>query len=480
MTLDFAARSAATTTATAPNLARSLHELGQDLQGQLVLPGSDDYEAGRQVHNLAFQRHPIAIVRPASTADVALAVQFARTNRLPLAVRSGGHSVAGHSTTDGVVIDMSRMKDLDIDPVGRTARAEAGLRAGEVTTEAGKHGLAVPFGDTGSVGIGGITLGGGIGFLVRKYGLTIDSLLSVEMVTAAGEAVTASATENPDLFWALRGGGGNFGIVTAFTYRLSPVGMIYGGMLALPATPDVLRRYGAAAAAAPDDLSMVSFVMHLPPMPFLPPELYGRLSLVAFVTWSGDPADGPAALEPIRALATPLADLLGPMPYSAMYKLTEQGEMPAASSMRAAFLPSLEDGVADAIIDHMTAATSPFSFAQIRVLGGEMARVPADATAFAHRNAKILLAIMAQFEGSDPAAQQAWTEGFYEAIRPHADGVYVNFLEDEGPARIHEAYPDGTFARLAAVKATWDPQNVFALNQNIAPTAAPTTTPTAA
>jgi FAD/FMN-containing dehydrogenase len=478
MTLEFAPQNTVTGPATAniaaapTNLARSLHALGQAIEGQLVLPGSDDYEARRQVHNLLFQRHPVAIVRPASTADVALAVGFARDNGLPIAVRSGGHSVAGHSTTDGVVIDLSRMKDLAIDPIARTARAQAGLTAGEVTAEAGKFGLAVPFGDTGSVGIGGLTLGGGIGFLVRKYGLTVDNLLEVELVTADGSTVTASAAENPDLFWAVRGGGGNFGIVTTFTYRLHPVDMIYGGMLALPATADVLRAYGRVAAAAPRELSMIAFVMRMPPVPFVAPELHGQLSLITFVTWSGDPADGPAALAPIRAVATPLADLVGPMPYAGMYKLTEQGETPAPSLIRSVFLPSLEGELSDEIVARMEDASSPFAFAQIRVLGGAVADVAADATAFAHREAGVLLAIMTPFADGEVQRHETWTREFFDAVHPFANGVYVNFLGDEGPARLREAYPTATYERLARVKAAWDPANVFALNQNVRPATA--------
>jgi FAD/FMN-containing dehydrogenase len=453
----------------APTLARSLHELGRSLEGQLVLPGSDDYEAGRQVHNLLFQRHPVAIIRPDTTADVALAVRFARANGLPIAVRSGGHSVAGHSTTDGVVIDLARLRAIEIDPIARTVRAQTGNRAGDLTTAAAAHGLAVPFGDTGSVGIGGITLGGGIGFLVRKYGLTIDNLLEVELVTADGATVTASATVNPDLFWALRGGGGNFGIVTAFTYRAVPVSMIYGGLLALPATPDVLRAYAEAAAAAPDELSMIAFMMRVPPLPFVAPELHGRLSLIAFVAYAGDPSEGPAALAPIRAIARPYLDMLQPMPYAGLYQLTAQGEQAAPSVMRAAFLHELDTATAEAIVANMEVATSPFALAQIRVLGGAMARVPADATAFAHRDARLLVAILAPFSEGDPAVHAAWAASFFEAIRPAADGVYVNFLEDEGEARIHDAYPAATFARLASVKATWDPENVFHLNQNVPP-----------
>jgi FAD/FMN-containing dehydrogenase len=464
------APTAAPAAPTTPNLARSLHELGRALEGQLVLPGSDDYEAGRQVHNLLFQRHPVAIVRPATTVDVALAVRFARDNGLPIAVRSGGHSVAGHSTTDGVVIDLAKLRGLDVDPVTRTVRAQTGLRAGDVTTAAAEHGLAVPFGDTGSVGLGGLTLGGGIGFLVRKHGMTIDNLLEVELVTADGAVVTASATQNPDLFWALRGGGGNFGMVTAFTYRAVPVGMIYGGLIALPVSPEILRAYVAAAQAAPVELTMIAFVTTIPPMPFVAPDLVGRMSLIAFVAYAGDPANGPAALAPIRDLATPYVDMLQPMPYAALYQLTAQGEQAASGVMRAAFLRSMDDA-AEAILAHMETASSPFAFAQIRVLGGAMAQVPADATAFAHRDASILFAIMASFEGDDPTPHAAWADAFFRAIRPATDGVYANFLEDEGDGRIHEAYPADTYARLAAVKATWDPENVFHLNQNVAPAA---------
>ncbi len=443
------------------------------IRGLVLDPASPEYEAARQVHNAAFDRHPALVVRPADALDVARAVDLATEADLPIAVRSGGHSLAGHGTGDGaVVIDLSSLKGLHIDPVRKLAWARPGLTAGEYTAATHEHGLATPFGDTASVGLGGLTLGGGIGWLVRKHGLTIDSLVSAELVTADGRLVTASANENPDLFWAIRGGGGNFGVVTRFQYRLHEVDMVTGGMLVLPATRDVLRGLVPIAAEAPDDLSLIAFVMHAPPLPFIPPEQVGRLVVMAMLVHVGDPDAGQAAVAPFLSLATPIADLVGPMPYPAIYEFTKSGEARSAASLRSAFLPALTDASVDAILDHLEASTSPAAMVQLRVLGGAMAAVPSDATAFAFRDAPVMATIITPYEG--PAApHEAWTTSLFEAIRPGAVGVYANFLGDEGEARIREAYPSPTYARLAEVKRRWDPDNRFRLNQNIRPATGP-------
>jgi FAD/FMN-containing dehydrogenase len=467
------AASAASATPTAGVVAPSAEAIAAfeaAFDGQVVLPDSDDYDARRLVFNRRIQRHPAVIARPASAAGVASAVAFARANGLPIAVRSGGHSLSGLGTTDGLVIDLGSMKGLAIDAAARTVRAEAGLTAGEVTHAATEFGLAVPFGDTASVGIGGLTLGGGVGWLVRRYGLTIDSLLEVELVTADGRIVTASADEHPDLFWAVRGGGGNFGVVTAFSYGAHPVGLVFGGMLALPATADNLRAFERVAAAAPRDLTTIVFLMHLPPMPFLPAELHGRLAIVAGVVYAGDPANGPAAVAPLRAIDTPLADTLAPMPYPAIYELTRDAETPVPGFFRGTYLPTVDGPVADDIIAFMERAMSPLAFAQFRFLGGAMADVPSDETAFAHRDASVLALIVNVFTDGEPATHEAWSEAFFAAIHSPESGVYVNFVDD-GDERIHEAYPEATLTRLAAIKADWDPDNVFALNLNVRPAA---------
>jgi FAD/FMN-containing dehydrogenase len=437
----------------------------------MIDPSHPDYDAARQVHNLAFDRRPAMIVQPLDATDVAATVRLARDAGLPIAVRSGGHSLAGHSVVDGgVVIDLSAMKGLHIDPARRLAWAQTGLTAGEYTTAAAAHGLATPFGDTGSVGLGGITLGGGIGFLVRKHGLTIDDLVSAEIVTADGRVVTASETQHPDLFWAIRGGGGNFGVATRFAYRLHDVGLVFGGALVLPATRDVLQGVVELASAAPEELSLIAHVMHAPPLPFIPAELVGQPVIAILAIHAGEPAAGERAVAPLRALAAPIADALGPMPYPAIYQFTAEAGAPSRGVVRSAFMSSLTDDAADAVLEAVATSPSPMAIFQLRVLGGAMARVPSGATAFAHRAAPLLGTILTPYEG-EPEPHVAWTESLFAAIRPASAGVYSNFLEDEGDGRIREAYPNGTYDRLADVKRDWDPENVFRLNQNIRPAA---------
>jgi FAD/FMN-containing dehydrogenase len=443
------------------------------LSGSVIRPDDESYDVARQVHNATIDRRPSLIVRAADAADVARTVVFARDAGLELAVRGGSHSLAGYGTSEGgIVLDLGGMKGLHIDPDRRLAWAQPGLRAGEYTAAAAAHGLATPFGDTGSVGIAGLTLGGGIGWLVRKYGLAIDALVSVEIVTADGRLVTASETEHPDLFWAVRGGGGNFGVVTRFQFRLYPVGMIFGGALFMPPTREVLRSLGPIAASAPEELTTISFLMAAPPAPFIPAELHGKPTLAIMFVYDGDPEAGQAAIEPFRQVATPMAELVMPMPYPGIYKMLEDAEKPSPAAHRSLFLDTLDDAAVDAILEHTAAASSPATMTQIRILGGAMARVRAGDTAFAHRDAGVMVIIITLFE--DPAeapVHQAFTEAYFEALRPGATGVYANFLEAEGEGRVHEAYPDLTYRRLAQVKRTYDPTNLFRLNQNIRPAA---------
>ena len=395
---------------------------------------------------------------------------FAADHGLELAVRAGGHSI--HSATDGgLVVDLSAMKGLHIDPERRLAWAQPGLTAGEYTTAAAAHGLATPFGDTGSVGLAGLTLGGGIGWLVRKHGLTIDSLVSVELVTADGRIVTASERRNPDLFWAVRGGGGNFGIVTRFVFRLHPVGTVLAGALFLPVTREVLAGLVAAGENAPEELTTITFIMATPPLPFVPQDLHFKPSvIVMFVHASDDIAAGQAALAPFRALATPLAEGVFPMPYPGIYDFTAEGGKPGPGVIRSVMLDGLDDDAIDTILARVAAPSTPGAITEIRVLGGAMARVPADATAFAQRDARVLFALITSFQ--DPAEapiHEAWTQEYFEAIAAKGTGVYSNFLAAEGEARIREAFPGSTYERLAEVKRAYDPTNLFKLNQNIAP-----------
>jgi FAD/FMN-containing dehydrogenase len=445
-----------------------------ELQGELILPGAAGYDDARHGHNTMFDRRPSLIVKAAGAGDVARTVVLARDAGMTLAVRSGGHSVAGHSTVDGgIVLDLSNMKGLHIDTERQTAWAQPGLTAGEYTAAAAEHGLATPFGDTASVGIAGLTLGGGIGWLVRKYGLAIDALEAVEMVTADGRLLTANADHHPDLFWAVRGGGGNFGVVTRFQFKLYPVETVLGGALFLPPTTEVLRSLVPIAASAPEELSTISFLMPIPPVPFVPAERHGELSLIVMFVWSGDPADGNAAIEPFRRVAAPIAEAVMPMPYPGIYQFTAAAEAPGRSVIRSRFLNAFDDHAIDSIMSAMAVA-SPTAMVQIRVLGGAMARVPVAETAFAHRKAPIMVAVIDHYEDASlDGSELAWTEALHAALAPESSGVYSNFLQSEGEDRVREAYPVGTYDRLAAIKRRYDPANFFHMNQNIRPAGSP-------
>jgi FAD/FMN-containing dehydrogenase len=440
------------------------------IRGRVVRPGDPAYEEEAQVWNSAFQGAPLAIVRAADAGDVATAVGFACRNDIEIAVRSGGHSLAGHSTGDGVlVIDMRDFRGLHVDLAQGTVWAGAGLTAGEVSAALAEHGMAVPFGDTPTVGIAGLTLGGGIGWLARKHGLAIDHVQAVEIVTADGEVRTASATEHPDLFWALRGGGGNFGIVTRFQYRIVPVGEVLGGAIFLPPTREVLRSLVPIAGSAPDELTTIGFLMPTPPLPFVPEERHGQPSLALMFVYSGDPTDGRKAISPFLEVAEPYGVAAMPMPYPSIYEFTKEGGERGPSTTRSVFLDVLDDEAIDAILAAVDHAPEAFII-QLRVFGGEMARVPADATAFAHRTANAQVTVITPFTDPERADEAvAWNRGLYRALEPKSIGTYVNFLEDEGDDRIRAAYPEPTYRRLAAVKRRYDPRNAFHRNQNVRP-----------
>ena len=449
-----------------------LNALRASLRGELITAEDPEYDQVRRVVNFTVDRRPLAIVRAVDAHDVAAAVVFARENGLPLSVRSGGHSLAQLTVMDdAILVDCSTMKRISIDPDAQTTRVQPGVTSGDLAGPTNAYGLALSTGDTHSVGIGGLTTGGGIGYMVRKYGLTIDSLLSAQVVTAAGDIVTASATEHPDLFWAIRGGGGNAGIVTEFTFRLAPVGQILGGEMLLPATRDVLRGYLDYVTTAPDDLTTIAALLHAPPAPHVPADRVGELVLSILACWSGDLAAGEAALAPLRALATPITDVIQPMPYPEIYKFTAHYAEPHASALRMMFADDLSDETLDASIAAMQNASSPFSLIQFRGLGGAMSRVPDDATAFAHRQRRYFVAIIGVWldPAEDGARHAAWTADLWEAIRHEGDGVYVNFLEREGPDRVRKAYPPATYARLEEIKRRYDPTNLFQFNQNIPP-----------
>lgn len=449
----------------------SITELRAALRGRGIAPDDQEYESARLVTNAAVDRRPALIVRPADSADVALTVELARAQDRELAVRGGGHSLAGHGTSDGgYVLDTSSLRALHVDPQRRIAWAQAGLTAGQYTAQTARHGLATGFGDTGSVGIAGLTLGGGIGWLVRKHGLTIDDLLAVELVTADGEQLHVDSERHPDLFWALRGGGGNFGIVTRLQYRLHEVDTILGGMLLLPVNPGILSAFIAAADDAPDELSTIAILGPAPPLPFVPSEHHGRVALMVRLAYAGDPDDGMRAIATLRALATPLADAITPTPYPQLYSGEPPGPGRVRMAIRSMFLDELDEHAERTILDRAEVRPSPMSAVQIRVLGGAMARVPVAETAFAHRNRRIMLTFAAGYQDPDHAAShEAWVVDSLAAMRPAAHGVHVSFLGDEGTARVREAYPAQTYGRLAAIKRRYDPTNLFRANQNIMP-----------
>jgi FAD/FMN-containing dehydrogenase len=453
-----------------PSTTLSIPELRAAFDGRVVAPGDAGYDQARSVFYGSVDRRPAVIVRPADAAQVAQVVLLARETGMELAVRSGGHSLAGHGVSEGgIVLDLSGMRALDVDPGQRTAWAQTGLTAGEYTTAAHAHGLATGFGDTGSVGIGGLTLGGGVGFLVRKYGLTVDDLLAAEVVTADGQLLQVDEGSHPDLFWALRGGGGNFGVATRFKFRLHPVSTVVGGMLLLPATAEVVEGFVAAAAAAPEELSTIANVMPAPPMPFIPEERHGELVILAIMVHAGPIEDGEHAVAPFRALATPIADLVHPMPYPEIYPPDEEEYHPTAVG-RTMFVDGIDRRVAETIVEHLQASDSPVRVAQLRVLGGAMARVPVEATAFAHRNSRIMVNLAAFYDGpEDRAVRDAWVGDFEAALRQGDDGAYVNFISEEGQDRVRRAYPGSTWDRLAEVKRRYDPTNLFHLNYNIPP-----------
>ncbi len=441
------------------------------LHGHVVLPGFPTWDQARRSWNLGYDPQPMAVVRAADAADVVATVRFAREHDVPLTIRSGGHSLAGFSGVDGaLLLDLGNLRALELDPAARLAVAGPGLRAGEYSAAAVAHGLGTSFGDTGTVGLGGLVTGGGIGWLTRAYGMTIDSLVAADIVTADGEQLTVDADHHPDLFWGIRGGGGNLGIATRFTLRLHPVERFLGGAIALPATVRVVRSLLEVADAAPEGLTLIPALMRIPPLPFVPTEYHGAPSLIVLTAWVGDLEAGQRALAPVRAIAPAMADMVAPMPYPAIYSLTEEAGRPIVDSSRSAFLDELDDAAIAGFIEGIETSTAAMTIIQLRVLGGAMGRVPADATAFAHRSARIMAVMIAADPDPDTrATNEAWAVRMHELIAPRATGVYANFLHREGPERVREAYPGATYERLLALKRRWDPTNLFRYNQNIEP-----------
>jgi len=458
--------------ATATPTAISISKIRSDFKGAVIVPGDPGYAEARTVFYGGIDRRPAVIIKPADAAEVSRVVTLARETGLEIAIRSGGHSTAGHSVSDGgIVLDLSKMKDLQIDVEGRTAWAETGLTAGEFTNAVGKHGLAVGFGDTGSVGIGGITLGGGVGYLVRKYGLTIDDLLAADIVTADGQLLRVDAKNHPDLFWAIRGGGGNFGVATRFQFRLHEVDNVVGGMMVLPATPESIAGFMAESESTPEELSTIANVMTAPPMPFLPEEVHGKVIIMALMVYAGDAEAGERVMARFRALATPLADMVKPMHYPEIYPAEEGGDYHPVAAARTMFVDKVDRSSAETMLNYIQASNASMAVAQLRALGGAMARVPVDATAFAHRQSRIMVNVAALYEKlEEKATHDAWASAFAAALKQSDNGAYVNFLGEDGQSRIRAAYPGRTWDRLAEIKARYDPTNLFRLNQNIPPT----------
>jgi FAD/FMN-containing dehydrogenase len=455
----------------------AIERLAGSLEGELIAPGHAAYDEARRIWNGAIDRRPACIARCTGVADVVAAVRFARERDLLVAVRSGGHGVGGHALCDGgLVIDLSPMKGIRVDPQARSARAQAGVLWGELDRETQLFGLATVGGIVTHTGIAGLTLGGGIGWLMRKHGATVDNLLSADVVTAEGEIVTASEDENPDLFWAIRGGGGNFGIVTSFEYQLHRVGpIVLAGPVFHPLedAPAVLRFYREFIAAAPDELTTIFDLSVPPPLPSLPEEVHGKPVVMVGACYAGAPDDGAEVVRPLKEFGRPIADLLEPKPYAALQSmfdpLVPHGWHRYWKSVE---LPPLTDAAIDTLVEHSSALTSPRSYCIVFQLGGALGRVGEAETAFSQREAAHNVNINAVWTEDDPDADRhiAWARGFFDAMQPHARGrVYLNFLGDEGAARVRQAYGTEQYARLVELKRKYDPTNVFRLNQNIEP-----------
>jgi FAD/FMN-containing dehydrogenase len=456
---------------------RTTSALAGSFTGELLSPADAGYDDARQVWNGAIDRRPALIARCAGVADVVGALRHAREHDLLVAVRGGGHGVAGQAVCDdGIVIDLSPMRGIEVDPAGRTARAQAGVLWGEIDGATQAHGLATVGGIVTHTGIAGLTLGGGIGWLMRRHGATVDNLLSAEVVTADGAVLRASAQEHPELFWGLRGGGGNFGIVTSFQYALHALGptVLAGPIVyALDDAPEVLRLYRDYVAQAPDELTTILTLRQAPPLPFLPAAVHGRPVLMVSVCYAGPVPRGEDVLAPLRGFGTPLVDAIGPRPYVELQSLYNAGVPHGWHYYWKSWeLPPLQDAAIDTLVEQAARIDSPRSYVIVFQLGGALARVGEHETAYGQRDAAHNVNINAVWLPDDPARDEhvRWARECYAALEPFATGrAYVNFLADEGQERVRAAYGEERYARLVALKRAHDPDNVFRLNQNIDP-----------
>ena len=449
--------------------------LQADLRGEVLLPSDTGYEQSRKIWNGMIDKRPAMIVRCLGTSDVMKAVRFARDQRLTVSVRGGGHNVAGNAVCDnGLMIDLSGMKSVRVDPARRTARAEPGVMWRQFDLETQAFGLASTGGLVSTTGIAGFTLGGGIGWLVRKHGLALDNLVSVDMVTAKAELVTANMNENTDLFWGVKGGGGNFGIVTSFEYQLHPVGpIVLGGLIAYRAEEGqaLLRFYRDFVKEAPEELTTLVVYLTAPPLPFLPKEVHGKHLVAIVLCYCGKVEDGQRILSPLRKFGKPVADVIQPMPYTVLQSMLD-GAAPAGiqNYWKSAYISGLNDDVIDLILTYGERITSPLSAIHVHQLGGAMRRIGDDATAFSHRDAPFALNIVSSWkEPSENDKNINWTREFFAAVQKFATGAYVNFMGEEGADRVKEAYGE-KYSQLVALKNKYDPTNFFHVNQNIKPT----------
>jgi FAD/FMN-containing dehydrogenase len=459
--------------------AATLKEFEDGLHGEMVKPGDGAYDEARSIWNGAHDARPAVIARCADASDVRHAVGFARSEGLDVAVRGGSHSIPGFSTCDGgIVIDLSPMKGIEVDVDAATVRAEGGLTWGELDAATQEHGLATTGGLVSTTGVAGFTLGGGIGWLMRKHGLSCDNLRSAELVTADGQVLTASATENPDLFWALRGGGGNFGVVTSFEFDLYPVGpTVTAGPVFYPGerAEEILRFYRDFTGDLPDELTTVANLLTAPPAPFLPEEWHGKKLIGLIGCYAGDPEEGAKAMQPLRDLGDPVADLVGPMPYVQMQGLIDALYPRGTKAyMKAGYMGDLDDHAIETLVRYHQDATSPASEIHVHDFGGAVARADADETAYGERQAPYVLNIIAM--SHEPGGLDThidWAHRLYADIEPSlTGGAYINFLSSEGEDRVKAAYGADKFARLRALKDRYDPTNLFHLNQNIPPSKA--------
>jgi FAD/FMN-containing dehydrogenase len=459
-----------------PMAPGSFEPLRAAVRGALCLPGEPGYEQARTIWNAMIDRHPAAIVRAAGAADVVQAVNFARENKLLLAVRGGGHNIAGNAVCDGgLMIDLTPMKSVRIDPVARTARVEPGVTLGEFDREAQAFGLATPVGINSTTGVAGLTLGGGFGWLSRKYGLTIDNLLSADVVTARGELLHASEKDNPELFWAIRGGGGNFGVVTSFEFRLHPVGpQVLSGLIVHPfaQAKELLQGYRRFVASAPDELTVWVVLRKAPPLPFLPPEVHGTEILAFALCYSGDPEAGRKAIAPLQALGKPIADVVGLNPLAGWQTAFDPLLAPGSRNYwKSHDFLDLTDEAIQVVLNSVRGLPSPECEVFFGHLGGAVNRVPVGATAYPHRDVIFVMNVHTRWaEPAQDAACIAWARDLFDRMTPFATGgVYVNFMPEDETSRVKTGAYGPNFDRLAKAKAKYDPANLFRQNQNIAP-----------